>query len=91
MKYFKITVDLGYKISFNLVTELDPTCHTYVFKGWTYALTKTQLGHINKPWVRKIPGSRAWHPTPVFLSGESPWTEEPGELQFMGSQRVKHG
>ena len=26
-------------------------------------------------------------PTPVFLPGESPWTEEPGWLQSMGSQR----
>ena len=26
---------------------------------------------------------------PVFLPGESPWTEEPGGLQFMGSQRVR--
>ena len=24
----------------------------------------------------------------VFLPGESPWTEEPGGLQTMGSQRV---
>ena len=23
------------------------------------------------PWVRKIPWSRAWQPTPVFLLGES--------------------
>ena len=23
-----------------------------------------------------------------FLPGESPWTEEPGKLQSMGSQRV---
>ena len=29
---------------------------------------------------------RAWQPTPVFLPGESPWTEEPGGLQSMGSQ-----
>ena len=29
-------------------------------------------------------------PTPVFLPGESPWAEEPGGLQFMGSQRVRH-
>ena len=29
-------------------------------------------------------------PTPVFLLGESPWTEEPGQLQSMGSQRVGH-
>ena len=25
-----------------------------------------------------------------ILAGESPWTEEPGGLQFMGSQRVGH-
>ena len=36
----------------------------------------------------KIPWRRAWQPTPVFLPGESPWTEEPGGLQSMGSQRV---
>ena len=24
------------------------------------------------------------------LAGESPWTEEPGGLQFMGLQRVGH-
>ena len=33
-------------------------------------------------WVqslgRKIPWRRAWQPTPVFLPGESAWTEEPG-------------
>ena len=28
--------------------------------------------------------------TPVFLPGESPWTEEPGELQSIGSLRVGH-
>ena len=28
--------------------------------------------------------------TPVFLPGESPWTEEPGGLQSMGSQKVGH-
>ena len=45
-------------------------------------------------WVQslgwKIPWRRAWQPTPVFLPGESPWTEEPGGLQSMGSQRVRH-
>ena len=29
-------------------------------------------------------------PTLVFLPGESPWTEKPGRLQFIGSQRVRH-
>ena len=35
-------------------------------------------------------GRRAWQPTPVFLPGESPWTEELGGLQSMGSQRGGH-
>ena len=33
---------------------------------------------------------RKWQPTPVFLPGEAPWTEEPGRLQFMGLQKVGH-
>ena len=33
---------------------------------------------------------KKWQPTPVFLPGESPRTEEPGGLQSMGSQRVRH-
>ena len=35
-------------------------------------------------WRRKL------HPTPVFVPGESPWTEEPEGLQSMGLHRVKH-
>ena len=37
------------------------------------------------PWMRKIPCRRERQPTPVFLSGESPGTEEPSRLE---SQRV---
>ena len=33
---------------------------------------------------------REWQPTPVFLPGEFPWTEEPGRLQSIRSQRVGH-
>ena len=40
------------------------------------------------PWVRKIPWRRVREPTPLSLPGESPWTEEPGELQSVVSQRV---
>ena len=39
-------------------------------------------------WIGKIPWRKKWQPTPVFLPGESPQTEQPGGLQFMGSQRV---
>ena len=42
------------------------------------------------PWLGKIPWRRAWQPTPVFLPGESPWTEEPGGLQSTGLPRVGH-
>jgi len=34
---------------------------------------------------------RQWHPTPVlFLPVKTPWMEEPGRLQSMGSLRVGH-
>ena len=42
------------------------------------------------PWVGKIPWRRAQQPTPGFLPGGSTWTEEPGGLQSMGSQRGRH-
>ena len=42
------------------------------------------------PWVTKISRRRKWQPTPVLLPGRFPWTEEPGGLQSMGSQRVGH-
>ena len=38
------------------------------------------------PWVGKIPWSEARQPTPVFLPGKIPWTEEPGGLQSMKLQ-----
>ena len=41
------------------------------------------------PGSGRSPGG-AGQPTPVFLPGESPWTEEPGRLQSMGSHRVGH-
>ena len=43
---------------------------------------------MRETWVGKIPWRRVWQPTPVFLPGESPWTEESGELQSIGLQRV---
>ena len=38
------------------------------------------------PWVERIPWRRKWQPTPVFLPGEPPWTEEPGRLPSTESQ-----
>ena len=42
------------------------------------------------PVLGRFPWRRAWQPTLVSLPGESPWTEEPGGLQSLGSQRVGH-
>ena len=41
------------------------------------------------PCVGKIPWRRGWLPTPVFLPRESQG-EEPGGIQSMGSQSVRH-
>ena len=40
------------------------------------------------PRVGKIPWRRVWQPTPVFLTREFPWTEEPGGLESMGSPKT---
>ena len=40
-------------------------------------LSNIYLSVSGEDWRRK------WQPTPVFLPGESPWTEEPGRLQPM--------
>ena len=42
------------------------------------------------PWVGKIPWRRERLPTPVFLPGESPWTEEPVGVQSMGLHRLQY-
>ena len=43
-----------------------------------------RLPAVRKTWVQSLgwedPLEEGWQPTPVFLPGESPWTEEPGGL-----------
>ena len=41
-------------------------------------------------WESRRRRKRKWQPTLVFLPGESPWAEEPGGLQSLWSQRVRH-
>ena len=41
-------------------------------------------------WVGKIPWRRKCQPALVFFLGKIPWTEEPGGLQFMELQRIRH-
>jgi len=44
------------------------------------------LGSI--PRSGRFPRRRKWQSTPVFLPGESPWTEDPGEVWCIVLQRV---
>ena len=56
--------------------------------GKESACNTGDLGSI--PGLGRSPGGGNGYPTPVFLPGESPQTEEPGRLQSMGSQRIRH-
>ena len=64
--------------------------------GWASLLAQKvkNLPAMRETWVRSLgwedPLEEGMAPTPVFLSGESPWTEEPGGLQSMGSKGVEH-
>ena len=42
------------------------------------------------PWVGKIPLEEGMAIQSSVLAWRIPWTEEPGRLQSMGSQRVRH-
>ena len=42
------------------------------------------------PWVRKIPWRRKWPTHSSILAWKVPWTQEPGGLQSVGLQRVRH-
>ena len=41
------------------------------------------------PGSGRSPGERNAYPLSI-LAWKTPWTEEPGRLQSMGSQRVRH-
>ena len=49
---------------------------------------------VQETWVQPLgwedPLEERMALAPVFLPGESPWTEEPGRLWAMESQRVRH-
>ena len=54
-----------------------------MYKGFPGGSDACHVGDPGSiPGTGKIPRRREWQPTPVFLPGESPWTEEPGELVY---------
>ena len=54
-----------------------------------YSQRKVSDSRISRTRANKIPWRRTWKLTPV-LAWRIPWTEEPGVLQFIVSQRVSH-
>ena len=83
------------EFSFQLVEYSSFFGCNYEFPGGTSGKEPTWQSRRHKrhefdPWVGKIPWRRAWQPTPVFLSGESRWTKEPGVLQSIVSHRARH-
>ena len=50
------------------------------------AVQETQVGSLNQEDLQEK--EMATHSS--VLAWRIPWTEEPGRLQFMGSQRVRH-
>ena len=50
-----------------------------------------QCGRLGfDPWVGKIPLEKSMATHSSVLAWTIPWTEEPGRLQSVGSQRVRH-
>ena len=47
-------------------------------------------GLSSNPWVREIPLEKGMAAHSSLLAWRISWTEEPGGLQSMGSQRVRH-
>ena len=63
-------------------------------RGSLVAQMVKNLPAVWEIWIRSLgwedPLEESMANPPVFLPGASPWTEEPGGLQSMGSQRAGH-
>ena len=51
------------------------------------AMQETRVQFLG--WERPLEKGKATHSS--IMAWRIPWTEEPGELQSMGSQRVRYG
>ena len=77
--------------------HVNKTCSlkTYTY-NWASPVAQSvmNLPAAQETWVRSLGWEdsleEGMRHTPVFLPGESPWTEEPGRLQSMGLQTAGH-
>ena len=81
---------MNHKLELRLLGEISTTSDMQrVFPGGSDSqVSACNVGDRFDPWVWKMPWRRKWQPTPV--AWKIPWTEEPGVLQSMGWQRVRH-
>ena len=57
-------------------------------RWWRIHLQRRRPGF--DPWVREIPWRKEWLTHANILAWRTAWIEEPGDLQSMGLQRVRH-
>ena len=62
--------------------------HHFIIRASLVAQLVKNLPAMQETWVRSLgredPLEEGMAPTPGFLPGESPWTEEPDSLQSTG-------
>ena len=79
------------KVKRNWTTNTTTTYYTGFSSGSVVKNLPANAGDaVSIPGSGRSPGEGNGKPTPVFLPWKIPWTEEPGGLQSMGSQRVEH-
>ena len=77
-----------------MVSYILKFCFIYIYIHSLVAQTVKNPPAMQETWIRSLgwedllKEGMATHS--VFFPGESPWTEEPGGLQSMGSQRAGH-
>ena len=65
--------------------------YTYPFVDYYIALINDNIvfkGQITEQYIKNMEKAMATHSS--ILAWKIPWTEEPGGLQSMGLQRVRH-
>ena len=73
-------------VSSNIRNNKDTTSHEYIEGGSDGKASPCSEGHLG--WEDPLEKGMAIHSS--ILAWRIPLTEEPGRLQYMGSQRVRH-
>ena len=88
--YIRITESLYCTAEINTTLQIN-----YIFPGGSSGKEPTCQSRRHKgcrfdPWFGKISLEKGMAIHSSFLAWRIPWTEQPGSLQFIGSQRIGH-